>query len=192
MFHDYLGAEKIGVVVSLIAAQKRQWQFHCTRPYTTGLITKQPDKSPRLTARGTQGTPARPLNTGARSMTASANASSIADTAGLSTRVQALAQVKSPRAPIDARSSDFGISCAHEGYFKAEMRGFPKSHLRAPSDAVEGNRGHREVSTPSRTTKAKLPAAGCPPYPTVSYRPKRLASIFDLTGRQAPRLRFSI
>ena len=31
--------------------------------------------------------------------------------------------------------------------FKAEMRGFPTSHLRASSDAVEGNRGYREVST---------------------------------------------
>ena len=71
-------------------------------------------------------------------MTASANASSIADAAGLSACVRALAQVKSPRAPFDARSSDFGISHAHEGLFEAEMRGFPTSHLRASSDAVEG------------------------------------------------------
>ena len=112
---------------------------------------------PRLTAQGTQGTPARPSNTGARSMTASANASSIADIAGLSTRVRALlAQVKSPRVPFDARSSDFAISFAHEGHFKAEMRGFPTSHLRASPDAVEGNRGHREVSTPSRTAPVVL------------------------------------
>ena len=90
-------------------------------------------------------------------MTASANASSIADTAGLSTRVRALAQVKSPRAPFDARSTDFGISCAHDGYFKDEMRGFKTNHLRASSDAVEGNRGHREVSTPSGTAPAVLP-----------------------------------
>ena len=90
-----------------------------------------------MTARGTLGA----------SMTASANASSIADAAGLSTCVRALAQVKSPRAPFDARSSDFGISYAYMGHFKAELRGFPTSHLRASSDAVEGNRGHREVST---------------------------------------------
>ena len=115
--------------LSLIAAKKSQWQFHCARPYSTGLITKRPEKSPRLTARGTQGTPARPSNTGARSMTASANASSITDTAGFSTRVRALAQMKSPHAPLDACSSDFGISCANEGHFKVEMRGFPTSHL---------------------------------------------------------------
>ena len=90
-----------------------------------------------MTARGTLG----------GSKTASANASSIADAAGLSTCIQALAQVKSPRAPFDARGSDFGIPYAHEGHFKAKMRGFPTSHLRASSDAVEGNRGHREVST---------------------------------------------
>ena len=80
-------------------------------------------------------------------MTASANASSIADAAGLSTCVQALAQVKSPRAPFDARGSDSGISYAHDGHSKAEIRGFPTSHLRASSVTVEGNRGHREVST---------------------------------------------
>ena len=79
-------------------------------------------------------------------MTASANASSIADAAGLSTCVRALAQVKSPRAPFDACGSDFGIPYAHDGHFKAEIRGFPTSHLRASSDAVEGNRGYREVS----------------------------------------------
>ena len=91
-----------------------------------------------MTARGTLGA----------SMTASANASSIADAAGLSyTCVRALVQVKSPRAPFDSRGSDFGIPYAHEGHFKAEMRGFPTSHLRASSGAVEGNRGHREVST---------------------------------------------
>ena len=90
-----------------------------------------------MTARGTLG----------GSMTASANASSIADAAGLSTCVRALAQVKSPRAPFDARSSDFGISYAHVDHFKAGMRGFPTSQLQASSDAVEGNRGHREVST---------------------------------------------
>ena len=119
VFHDFLGGENFGVVVSLlIAAKKAQWQFHCARPYSTGLVTKRPEMSPRLTARGTQGTPARPSNTGARSMIASANASSIADTARLSTRVKALAQVKSPRAPLDARSSDFSISCAYEGHFK--------------------------------------------------------------------------
>ena len=53
--------------------------------------------------------------------------------------------VKSPRAPLDARSSDFGISCVYGGLLKAEMRGFPTSHLRASSDAVECNRGQREV-----------------------------------------------
>ena len=90
-----------------------------------------------MTAQGTLGA----------SMTASANASSIADAAGLSTCVRALAQVKSPRAPFDACGSDFGIPYAHEDHFKAEMRGFPTSHLRASSDAVEGNRGRREVST---------------------------------------------
>jgi hypothetical protein len=52
---------------------------------------------------------------------------------------------RSPRAPLDARSSDFGISCIYEGHFKAEMRGFPTSHLRASSDAVECNRGQRQV-----------------------------------------------
>ena len=80
-------------------------------------------------------------------MTASANASSIADAAGLSTCVRALAQVKSPRAPFDACGSDFGIPYAHEDHSKAEMRGFPTSHLRASSDAVKGSRGRREVST---------------------------------------------
>ena len=74
-------------------------------------------------------------------------ASSIADAAGLSTCVRALAQVKSPRAPFDACGSDFSIPYAHADHFKAEMRGFPTSHLRASSDAVEGNRGYREVST---------------------------------------------
>ena len=39
--------------------------------------------------------------------------------------------VKSPRAPLDARSSDFGISCVYEGHFKAEMRDFLMGHLRA-------------------------------------------------------------
>ena len=91
----------------------------------------------------------------------SANASSIADAAGLSTCVRALAQVKSPRAPFDACGSDFGIPYAHEDHFKAEMRGFPTSHLRASSDAVEGNRGHREVSTPSRTAPDVLPEPNC-------------------------------
>ena len=90
-----------------------------------------------MTAQGTLGA----------SVTASANASSIADAAGLSTCVRALAQVKSPRAPFDACGSDFGFPYAHEDHFKAEMRGFPTSHLRASSDAVEGNRGRREVST---------------------------------------------
>ena len=80
-----------------------------TRLYSTVLRSlpplgptylSEPDKGPRVTARGTLGA----------SMTASANASSIADAAGLSTCVRALAQVKSPRAPFDARSSDFGIS----------------------------------------------------------------------------------
>ena len=52
---------------------------------------------------------------------------------------------RSPRAPLDARSSDFGISCIYEGHFKAEMRGFPTSHLRASSGAVECNRGRRQV-----------------------------------------------
>ena len=52
---------------------------------------------------------------------------------------------RSPRAPLDARSSDVGISCVYEGHFKAEMRGFPTSHLRASSDAVECNRGQRQV-----------------------------------------------
>ena len=47
--------------------QKEAMAVHCARPCTTGLITKRPEKSPRLTARGTQGTPARPSNTGARS-----------------------------------------------------------------------------------------------------------------------------
>ena len=139
-------------ISSLIAAKKTPWQSHCARPYpySTDPITKRPERSPRLTARGTQGTPARPSNTGARSMTACANASSIADKAGLSTPtcVRALAQLKSSHAPLDARSSDVDLSCAHKNSFKAEMRGFPASHLQASSDAVEGNRGHREVSTP--------------------------------------------
>jgi hypothetical protein len=100
-----------------------------------------------VTAQGTLGA----------SVTASANASSIADAAGLSTCVRALAQVKSPRAPFDACGSDFGIQYAHEDHFKAEMRGFPTSHLRASSDAVEGSRGRREVSTPSRTAPDVLP-----------------------------------
>ena len=60
MFHAFLGSEFFGVVVSLIAAKKMPWQFHCAPPYSTGLITKRPEKSPRLTARGTQGNPARP------------------------------------------------------------------------------------------------------------------------------------
>ena len=90
-----------------------------------------------MTAQGTLGA----------SVTASANANSIADAAGLSTCVRALAQVKSPRAPFDACGSDFSIRYAHADHFKAEMRGFPTSHLRASSDAVEGNRGYREVST---------------------------------------------
>ena len=90
-----------------------------------------------MTAQGTLGA----------SVTASANASSIADAAGLSTCLRALAHVKSPRAPFDACGSDFGIQYAHEDHFKAEMRGFPTSHLRASSNAVEGNRGYREVST---------------------------------------------
>ena len=90
-----------------------------------------------MTAQGTLGA----------SVTASANASSIADAAGLSTCLRALAQVKSPRAPFDACGSDFGIQYAHEDHFKAEMRGFPTSHLRASSDAVEGSRERREVST---------------------------------------------
>ena len=74
VFHDFLGGEIFGVVVSLIVAKKTPWQSHCARPDSTGLITKRPVKSPRLTTRGTQGTPARPSNTGARSITASANA----------------------------------------------------------------------------------------------------------------------
>ena len=104
-----------------------------------------------MTAQGTLGA----------SVTASANASSIADAAGLSTCVRALAQVKSPRAPFDACGSDFGIQYAHEDHFKAEMRGFPTSRLRASLDAVEGNRRHREVSTPSRTAPTVLPASNC-------------------------------
>ena len=101
-----------------------------TRLYSTVLRSlppldptylSEPDKGPRVTAQGTLGA----------SMTASANASSIADAAGLSTCVRALAQVKSPRAPFDARSSDFGISYVYESHFKAETRGFPTSHLRA-------------------------------------------------------------
>jgi len=100
-----------------------------------------------VTAQGTLGA----------SVTASANASSIADAAGLSTCERALAQVKSPRAPFDACGSDFGIQYAHEDRFKAEMRGFPTSHLRASSDAVKGSRGRREVSTPSGTAPPVLP-----------------------------------
>ena len=46
------------------------------------------------------------------------------------------------RAVGDARSSGFCIPCVYEGHLKAEMRGFPTSHLRDSSDAVEGNRGH--------------------------------------------------
>ena len=58
--------------------------------------------------------------------------------------------VKSPRAPLDARSSDFGISCVYGGLLKAEVRGFPTSHLRASSDAVECNRGQRQVGPQPR------------------------------------------
>ena len=145
-------------------------------PSSTGpTYLSAPDKGPRVTALGTLGA----------SMTASANASSIADAAGLSTCVRALAQVKSPRAPFDARSSDFSTSCAHVDHFKAEMRGFPTSHLRASSDAVEGNRGHREVSTFADVLTPQQVAPRILPYPTVLSR--HLASIFDLTGRQAPR-----
>ena len=88
-----------------------------------------------MTAQGTLGA----------SVTASANASSIADAAGLSTCVRALAEVKSPRAPFGACGSDFNIPYVHEDHFKAEMRGFPTSHLRASSGAVECNRGRRQV-----------------------------------------------
>ena len=56
----------------------------------------------------------------------------------------------SPRAPLDTRSSDFGISWVYEDHFKAEMRGFPTSHLRASSDAVECNRGQRQVGPQPR------------------------------------------
>ena len=77
-----------------------------------------------MTARGTLGA----------SVTASANASSIADAAGLYTCVRALAQVESPRAPFDSsRGSDFGIPYAHGGLFKAEMRGFPTTNEPPPS-----------------------------------------------------------
>ena len=117
-----------------------------------------------MTAQGTLGA----------SVTASANASSIADAAGLSTCLRALAQVKSPRAPFDACGSDFGIQYAHEDHFKAEMRGFPTSHLRASSDAVEGSRGRREASTFAREVRAYCRRSRfrsrLPPYPTVSYR----------------------
>ena len=67
-------------------------------------------------------------------------------------RFLALSPLSSPprgarpsRAPLDTRSSDFGISRVYEDHFKAEMRGFPTSHLRASSDAVECNRGQRQV-----------------------------------------------
>ena len=117
-----------------------------------------------MTAQGTLGA----------SVTASANASSIADAAGLSTCLRALAQVKSLRAPFDACGSDFGIQYAHEDHFKAEMRGFPTSHLRASSDAVEGSRGRREASTFAREVRAYCRRSRfrsrLPPYPTVSYR----------------------
>jgi len=122
------------------------------------------ERSLRVTAQGTLGA----------SVTASANASSIADAAGLSTCERALAQVKSPRAPFDACGSDFGIQYAHEDHFKAEMRGFPTSHLRASSDAVEGSRGRREASTFAREVRAYCRRSRfrsrLPPYPTVSYR----------------------
>ena len=130
----------------------------------------------------------RTPDTGAPSMAASTNASSIADTAGLSTRVRALAQVKSPHAPLDARSSDFGISCVHEGHLKAEMRGFPTSRLRASSGAVECNRGHREVRTPSGTAPPVLPPPSCQrqvaprilPYPnTASSSSRHLLTLSD-------------
>ena len=48
------------------------------------------------------------------------------------------------------------------------MRGFPTSHLRASSDAFEGNRGHREVSTPSRTAPTVLPASNCRSNPSLT------------------------
>jgi len=57
---------------------------------------------------------------------------------------------RSPRAPLDIRSSDFGISWVYEDHFKAEMRGFPTSHLRASSGAVECNRRQRQVGPQPR------------------------------------------
>ena len=91
--------------------------------------------------------------------------------------------MKSPRAPFDACGSDFGFPYAHEDHFKAEMRGFPTSHLRASSDAVEGNRGRREVSTFGRVLRAYCRRSRfrsrLPPYHAVSYRPFE-APRFDL------------
>ena len=55
VLHDFSAAAIFGVVVSLIAA---------AGVISTGLITKRPEKSPRLTARGTQGT--RPMGHGRR------------------------------------------------------------------------------------------------------------------------------
>ena len=90
-----------------------------------------------MTVRGTLGA----------SMTASANASSIADADGLSTCLRALAQVKSPRAPFDARGSDFGIPYAHEDHFKLRCVVFQRATselhrtpLRAIADAAKSVR----------------------------------------------------
>ena len=156
MFHEFLGGEIFGVVVSLIAAKKGAMAvslraplfYGSALPSSTGpTYLSGSERILRVTAQGTLGA----------SVTASANASSIADAAGLSTRVRALARVKSPRAPFDACGSDFGVQYSREDHFKAEMRGFPTSHLRASSGTVEGSRGHREVSTLSRTAPPVLP-----------------------------------
>ena len=108
-----------------------------------------------MTAQGTLGA----------SVTASANASSIADAAGLSTCVRAFAQVKSPRAPFDARGSDFGVSYAHE-----DQRATSELHrtpLRAVADAAKSVLLPELLRPYCRRSRFR---SRLPPYPTVSYR----------------------